>query len=143
MSKKYKPIWTFEKTIKLSIEQVEAILFDIKEGDFKKNELPFILKGKTNCVITKRDTKFSIAFEDGHKEYVEIDKLNHTLSTQGEWWYRGLYTLIQEGDVTSIKFQIFNVAERYRWVASLMVLPEKNTHKNNFENFVTKIETAN
>jgi hypothetical protein len=134
------PVWSFEKRTSLTMEQIEAILFNVSEGNFKADELPFILKGKSNCKIIKIDERFAISFEDAHKEYIGVDKANHKLTAQGEWWYKGVYTLQSSDERTSIKLDIYNHAEKYRWVASLMILPEKNKHKVAFEKFIIDLE---
>jgi|GEM_PF-6097737 len=141
-----KPFWTFEKTTNLSIKDIEAILFKIGVGQYKSDSLPFILASKSSCIISIDGNsidgnKFIISFEDGHKEYIIIDYANHTLTTQGEWWYRGIYSLHLKGEKTLIKLNIFNVAKKHRWAASLMICPQKNKHKENFEKFVANLES--
>lgn len=138
--KNNKPVWTFEKTTSLSIEDIETILFEIAEGHYKSDSLPFILRGKSNCQIVKDDSKLIVLFEDGHKEYVTIDKANHKLTIQGEWWYRSIYSLRQQGDKTLIRSDIYNVAGKQHWIASLMILPEKRKHKRNFLKLIADLE---
>lgn len=135
-----KPVWIFEKTINLTQGQVEKILFDITDGNFKSDNLPFILKGKTNCTILKDNERFIISFEDGHKEYIRIDKANHKISVQGEWWYQGVYSLRPSNANTIVTLDIYNIADKFKWVASLMILPEKVKHKTMFEKFILELE---
>jgi hypothetical protein len=54
-------------------------------------------------------------FDYNHKEFISIDETYHTLLTQGELWYRGVYHLEQKEGRTRIILQVYNVAERQRW----------------------------
>ena len=138
--KNRKPIWTFEKTTHLSIEDIGTILFDITDVESKSDSLPFILSGKSNCKIFKDNCEFTVLFDDGHKEYITLDSANHSLTAQGEWWYQGVYSLHRQVDMTVIKLDVSNVAKNQRWAASLMILPEKTKHKMDFEKFVVDLE---
>lgn len=137
---KNKPIWTFEKTTNLTLEQIEEILFNIQSGYYKSGSLSFILKGKTSCEVKKEGDQFVISFEDGHKEHITINMANHKLTNQGEWWYQGVYSFQPISEKTSIRFDIYNNADNYRWIASLMIIPEKNKHKTGFEKFIVDLE---
>jgi hypothetical protein len=139
--KNNKPVWTFESTTILSIADIETILFEITDGEYQSDSLPFILRGKSSCKIVKDGSRFIILFEDGHKEYVIIDKANHKLTTQGEWWYQGIYSLHLQGDKKLIRLNVYNVAEKQRWAAALMILPKKYKHKGNFIKFVADLES--
>jgi hypothetical protein len=139
--KNNKPVWSFESKTILSVEDIEGILFEIKDGQYKSSSLPFIWRGKPNCKIVKDGSKLIISFEDSHKEYVTLDKANHKIIIQGEWWYRGIYSLYQQGGKSLIKLDVYNVAEKQRWIASLMILPEKHKHKGNFAKLVADLET--
>lgn len=137
-----KPVWSFEKTTKFSIEKVEEILFAMHTGEYKLENFPFILKNRTQCFVTKESELFIITYKDGHKEFVTIDATNHKLTYQGEWWYKGVYTLQRNNNQTIITLDIYNVANKFRWVASLMILPEKKKHKADFEQLINNLEKA-
>ena len=137
-----KPIWTFEVTSQKSVEDLQAVLMDIREGDFLKTQLPVILQNKGYAIVVKTGHEYTITFQDGHKEFVEIDRLNHQLSIKEEWWYKGLYSLIQEPTMTRVKYEVHNIAPKFRWAASLMILKDKNTFKIDFETFVKNLEKA-
>ena len=135
-----KPVWSFEKHTSLTIGQIEAILFDIKEGEFKSDALPHVLSGKCNCAIEGEGERFKVFFEDGHKEFISMERGNNTLTIQGEWWYKGVYSIHQKSEFRLIRLDVYNIAENHRWVASLLILPEKRKHKANFEQFVSGLE---
>jgi len=136
------PVWSFEKTTSLTVSEIEALLFDLQEGNFTPGNLPFILSDRGRCNIKFIDARYVVEFIDGHKEFIEIDKANHTLAMQGEWWYRGLYALKELPEGTKVTLNVYNVAERFRWVASLMIVPDKKKHQQGFEIFVSAIEQA-
>ncbi|HZV68578.1 MAG TPA: hypothetical protein VFG10_03510 [Saprospiraceae bacterium] len=138
-----KPVWTFEKTTTLKVNEIESILFDIKEGQFTDERLPFILKDKTSCNIKFIYERYVVTFDGGHTEYISIDKSKHTLTIQGEWWYKGVYSFQQLAGTSLISLKIFNVSKKVRWAASLMILPEKQKHKIGFDIFIKNLDPAN
>jgi hypothetical protein len=136
----HEPVWIFQKISSFSVQQIEDIVFAIDEGSFSGNDMPFIYANHTSCHIKEENNRFIVHFHDGHKEFVTIDTSKHQLIMQGEWWYRGVYTFIEEKDHTKIIYEVFNIAPTARWVAALMILPEKGTHEKNFQDFVRRIE---
>lgn len=136
-----KPVWNFEQTIDLPLSAIEPIVFeDIHEGSFKAAELPFILSGHADCNIKKTDSRFELTFADGHQEFLYLDQANYSFALQGQWWYRGVFQFVPQGKQTLIKANVYNIAKQFRWVASLMILPERNKHKSNFEGFVEALK---
>jgi hypothetical protein len=140
--KENNPVWTFEGSSDLPISEMESMLFSIKEGNFKARSLPFITNSNLNYTVRQDNLRYILTFTDGHEEYVSIDKVNNILTIQGQWWYRGVYKLIPQRNKTLIRLEVYNVAKKNRWIASLMILPDKNKHKEAFERFVKKLENA-
>jgi hypothetical protein len=134
------PTWTFQKQTSLSLAEAERIVFDIHEGNYTTEELPFMLRGKSACRIVRDGLRYTITFADGHKELIEADPQKHSLAVQGQWWYRGVYTFESDGTRTLITLKVYNVAKKLKWAASLMILPEKKEHQKNFERFVHDLE---
>jgi len=44
----------------------------------------------------------------------------NVLAFQGEWWYRGEYTLDPRGQGTQVTYRVYNVATRARWAVPLI-----------------------
>ncbi|RFS17634.1 hypothetical protein [Emticicia sp. C21] len=137
-----KPVWVFQKISSFSVQQIEEVVFAIDEGSFSGNDMPFLYANQTSCHIKEENGRYVVHFHDGHKEFVTTDTSRHQLIMQGEWWYRGVYTFTQEEDYTKITYEIFNIAQTARWIASLMILPEKTTHEKRFHDFVRRIEAV-
>lgn len=138
-----KPLSRFKRSTRLKIREIEAILFRIAEGEYPSYRMPFLLEGRSSCNISLVDSRYVVSFSDGHKEYITIDKVKHTLSIQGEWWYKGIYSLQEQEKKTLISLSVYNVAQNYRWAASLMMLLEKSNHRMGFEKLITRLETEN
>lgn len=136
-----KPVRTFESIVNSEVKCVEKILFDIKCGKYRTKNLPFILRGKTDCEVEMLNSRYIISFSDGHKEYITINADNHQLIVQGEWWYKGVYSLLPMGGQTLIKLEIFNHAKRYRWAASLMILMDTKNHEQKFVALISELES--
>ncbi len=52
---------------------------------------------------------------------IEIDKAAHTITLQGEWWYRGTHQVMAHDGGSQITYAVYNVAPGVtRWLAALM-----------------------
>jgi hypothetical protein len=55
---------------------------------------------------------------------VEADNDAHTLAISGQWWFRGVYSLIPQGPDTLLRYQVFNAAPgATRWLVPLVAGP--------------------
>ena len=51
---------------------------------------------------------------------VEVDQHRHTLAVQGQWWYRGVYTVRECPRGSLVEYRVHNVATRGRWAVPMM-----------------------
>jgi len=51
---------------------------------------------------------------------VEVDAEHRTLAVQGNWWYRGVYTVHSGADGSQVEYRVHNVADRLAWAVPLM-----------------------
>jgi hypothetical protein len=55
---------------------------------------------------------------------VEADEDSHTLAISGQWWFRGVYSMIPQGPETLLRYQVFNAAPgATRWLVPLVAGP--------------------
>ena len=55
---------------------------------------------------------------------VEADEDSHTLAISGQWWFRGVYSMIPQGPDTLLRYQVFNAAPgATRWLVPLVAGP--------------------
>lgn len=58
---------------------------------------------------------------DANGIYVESDNAQRTLAMSGQWWFRGVYRVRQEGPHALLIYQVFNVAPATtRWLVPLV-----------------------
>lgn len=136
-----KLLWTFEKEIAITTGQAESILFNIREGRFAVDELPFLLRDAGNgCTITGKNNSFAALFADDHKMFIETDYANHNISIQGEWWFKALYSLVDKDNKTILNLSIYNVAEKFSWAAQLMNSSKKEKYRDSFYRFADRLQ---
>ena len=82
--------------------------------------------------------KSNIARADGSQPYttstgnpgegkitIEVDKKQHSVAVQGEWWYRGVHTVEAHERGSLLVYRIYNVAPGITWwLAQLVQGPE-------------------
>ena len=79
--------------------------------------------------------RFPARPEDGQAETspvpgvnVEADDDSHALAISGQWWFRGVYSMIPQGPDTLLRYQVFNAAPgATRWLVPLVAGPALRT----------------
>ncbi len=134
-----KLIWTFNCEVDMPLEDAKSVFFDFREGKFNELSAPFLVAGKGDVKVTFDKIHFVIEFADGHREFVYVEKENNTIAIQGEWWYRGEYTLSSRDQKTNVQLQVFNLADQ-EWLASLMHINAVRKHEIAFRSLCKMAE---
>ncbi len=134
-----KPVWTFGTDCPFALNAIEAVVFDLKINNEKNSSQSFLLAGKTGYVLTEEDGGMLISFTDGQSGRIFVNRQQHLLIIEGEWWYRGVYRFSPVGESTKITLSVFNVAKNLRWLAALMILPDRKKHLASLIDFAKRI----
>ena len=72
---------------------------------------------------------------------VEADDDSHTLAISGQWWFRGVYSMIPQRHDTLLRYQVLNAASRAtRWLVPLVAGPAlRASARPQFEQTLTAI----
>ena len=127
-----KSLWTFNCETDMPLEEAQQVFFDFREGSFSEFTAPLLVKGKGDVKITFDKIHFVVEFADGHREFASIEKEKSLIAIQGEWWYRGEYTLTAVGNKTNVQLEVFNLADQ-EWMVSLMNIGAKKKHEIAFQ----------
>jgi hypothetical protein len=57
-----------------------------------------------------------------HDRHFRIDRARRRIVVQGNWWYRGVYSLEPHHEGTLVIYEVHNVARRARWLVPLVLL---------------------
>ena len=57
--------------------------------------------------------------EPGSTITVEVDPRRHMLAVQGNWWYRGVYTVHEDPVGSRLEYRVHNIATHLRWAVPL------------------------
>jgi hypothetical protein len=71
----------------------------------------------------------------------EADNDAHTLAISGQWWFRGVYSMIPQGPDTLLRYQVLNAAPAAtRWLVPLVAGPAlRASARPQFEQTLTAI----
>lgn len=142
-----KSLWTFNCEVDLPLEEAQQVFFDFREGSFNEYTAPLLVKGKGDVKITFDRIHFVVEFTDGHREFASIEKEKSRIVIQGEWWYRGEYTLtavVSPGGTenkTNVQLEVFNLADQ-EWMVSLMNIGAKKKHEIAFQSLCRRAARA-
>jgi hypothetical protein len=72
---------------------------------------------------------------------VEADDDSHTLAISGQWWFRGVYSMVPRGRDTLLRYQVLNAAPgATRWLVPLVAGPAlRASARPQFEQTLTAI----
>jgi hypothetical protein len=56
---------------------------------------------------------------DTDDEHVAADPLSRQLVQQGDWWYRGEYRVLPDGEGSRVEHEIVNVAQKAHWMGPI------------------------
>ena len=75
---------------------------------------------------------------------VEADNDSHTLALSGQWWFRGVYSMMTQGPDTLLRYQVFNAAPgATRWLVPLVAGPAlRASARPQFEQTLTAISSV-
>lgn len=144
-----KLLWTFNCETNLPLEEAQQVFFDFREGSFSELTAPLLVKGKGEVKISYNNIHFVVEFADGHREFVSVEKEKSKIAVQGEWWYRGEYTLTaavssSTGSVehkTNVQLEVFNLADQ-EWMVSLMNIGAKRKHELAFQSLCKRVRSV-
>lgn len=69
--------------------------------------------------------KMSAGKQGEGRIHLEVDKKHHRVAVQGEWWYRGVYSITAHPRGSLLVYQVYNVAPGAGWwLAQLVQGPE-------------------
>lgn len=126
-----KLVWTFNCEVDMPLEDAMNVFFDVREGTFTEFTAPFLVQGKGNLKISYDLINYIVEFEDGHREFINTEEVENRIAVQGEWWYRGEYTLSAAGAKTNVRLDVYNLADK-EWVVSLMNIGAERKHQMEF-----------
>lgn len=71
------------------------------------------------------------------REHIRVDKADHKLTIQGEWWYRGVYSVAPHKRGSLLTYSVYNIAPGIgHWAAQLVQGPQ---HARGMKREVTKL----
>lgn len=132
-------VWIFNAHINASLDEVKKIFLDVRDGEFSELTAPLLVTGKGPVKITLDKVIYTITFSDDHLEYISIAPQENKIAVQGEWWYRGEYTLTTSDGATNVQLEVFNLADQ-EWMVSLMNIGAKRKHEIAFLNLCNMVE---
>ena len=98
-----KPDWSVSGIVEAPVEQVWPLVLE----SFRTTGMDM------NAVENYRGSQpyiTSIGKPGNGKITVEVDKDRHSITAQGEWWYRGAYTVTPHPRGSFVTYDVYNIA---------------------------------
>ena len=54
--------------------------------------------------------------------FIEVDQARRTLTLEGRWWFRGVFSFEPHPDGTLIVYRVYDIARTARWLVPLLLL---------------------
>ncbi len=97
------PDWSVSGIVEAPVEQVWPLVLD----SFRSTGIDM------NAVENYRGQQpyiTSIGKAGEGKITVEVNKIQHSIATQGEWWYRGVYIVTPHSRGSLVTYDVYNIA---------------------------------
>ncbi len=98
-----KPDWSVSGVVEAPVEQVWPLVLDGFRSTGIDMEAVRNYRGLQPYVT-------SIGKPGNGKITVEVDKVQHSIATQGEWWYRGVYSVTSHSRGSLVTYDVYNIA---------------------------------
>lgn len=114
MSTRSKPQWVVSGFVEAPVDKVWRGLLENTPNLTPQERA--VLAGRNAAPITK-----TIAHEGGGKMTLSVDPQRHSVTTQGEWWYRGVFSVEAHSRGSCVRYSVFNIAPGIGWWAAQLV----------------------
>ncbi len=119
MNKRTQPQWNASGILEAPTDQVWEKLLDTF------HTLSPQVRSELRRAGTPDVLKMSTGKHGEGRISLEVDKKHHSVAVQGEWWYRGIYTIKPHARGSLLVYQVNNVAPGASWwLAQLFQGPE-------------------
>ncbi|GAB3123480.1 hypothetical protein [Glaciibacter psychrotolerans] len=83
-----------------------------------------------------------LASGDERGDHFLADPAERFIVVQGDWWYRGEYRVLPEGDASRIEYEIVNVAQIAHWAGALAGGSVVRAAPGAFQRLLTDVEAT-
>jgi hypothetical protein len=114
-----KPIWVFETVLDFPYDKIRSMFFAIEPGEFKRDNAPRILaevgvfRYASEITIEGGPNDFLIHCKGFQMKYeigATIGEHSSSLILEGQWWYRGVYSIASNDGKTMLRQEVFNIS---------------------------------
>jgi hypothetical protein len=117
-----KPGWTVSGVVEAPVEQVWPVLLENFSSVGLDKQVVEGYSGAQPYVT-------SIGKPGNGKITIEVDKVQHSIATQGEWWYRGVHTVKPHPRGSLVTYEVYNIAPGIGHWAAQWVQGRENAGK--------------
>ena len=119
MDKRMQPQWSASGILEAPLDKVWEQLLDTFPMLSSQERSQLEQEGSPDVL------KMSAGKHGEGRIHLEVDKNRHHVAVQGEWWYRGVYTLTPHTRGCLLVYLVYNVAPGVSWwLAQLFQGPE-------------------
>jgi len=105
--------------VEAPVEQVWDILIDATPGLTATDKEMIARQGEAQPFTT------AVGKPGEGKTKIEVDKNQHSIAIEGEWWYRGVHTVKHHPKGNLVIYEVYNIAPGLtRWMAQLVQGPQ-------------------
>ena len=79
---------------------------------------------KRGLVLTGGPTRFGVVPRglSAPTMFIEVDRPRRTVTVEGRWWFRGVYSLEPHPSGTLVVYRVYDIASTARWLVPLLLL---------------------
>lgn len=109
MNQRTQSPWSVSGILEAPLDQVWEVLFDTLPG------LPSQVRRELERDGHPEVLTMSAGSPGEGRIHLKVDKRQYRVAIQGEWWYRGEYSLTQHPHGCLLVYQVYNIAPGTSW----------------------------
>jgi hypothetical protein len=111
--------WSVSGIVEAPVDKVWEALVDVTPG------LPPTVKDAIAHQDETRPFTTTVGKPGESRIKIEVEKQQHSIAIEGEWWYRGVYSVETHQKGSLLVYSVYNIAPgSTRWMAQLVQGPQ-------------------
>src|SRR5205085_10794200 len=114
MPNRTQPQWSVAGTIEAPLDDVWAALIESQTALTPAQKHALVRPDAARLVTTN-------GTPGAGKIHIDVNPAQHSVTIQGEWWYRGVQTVTPQGRACRLVYQVYNIGPGLGWWAAQLV----------------------
>jgi hypothetical protein len=118
-------LWSAAGVVEAPVGDVADLVLRAEAGEVDRDSWILLhTQAGRGLALTGGPDRFGVVPGGGSAPsmFLEVDRPGRTLTVQGRWWFRGVYSLEPHPNGTLVVYRVYDIAATARWMVPLVLL---------------------